>query len=270
MKKLKIIFVLFLLFIGVKSVNALDTSVKVYDYAEVLSEFEEKQLQGLVQEYIEEYDMDMVLVTVKEHTKSSTKVYAEDFYDYNEFGIGDTNDGIIFVIDFSFGYTDIYISTTGEAIRMYDDERINDMLDNIAMSKDFGYYSMFTSFIMDADTYADFGIPDSNVDTVIDKFGNLVYKKRIHWVLITVISLIAPSIVVLVFVLKNKMVRKSINANYYLDNESVVIDQRKDRFINSHTTSVRINNGSLSGGVGGSSVSRGSSGISHGGGGRRL
>jgi len=66
------------------------------------------------------------------------------------------------------------------------------------------------------------------------------------------------------------MVKKSINATYYLDEGSVNINVRKDRYITSHTTSVRINNSSSSGGIGGSSISRGSSGISHGGGGRRL
>ena len=104
---------------------------------------EEEKLKTSVNKYIQEYNMDMVLVTVKYHTKSRTKVYAEDFYDYNGFGIGNTYDGIIFVIDFTFGYTDIYISTTGQAIRMYDDYRINNMLDNIAVKKDSGYYNFF-------------------------------------------------------------------------------------------------------------------------------
>ena len=52
---------------------------------------------------------------------------------------------------------------------------------------------------------------------------------------------------------------------------SVVIDLKDSRFLTTHTSSVRINDSSSSGGrVGGSSVSRGSSGRSHGGGGRRL
>ena len=72
--------------------------------------------------------------------------------------------------------------------------------------------------------------------------------------------------------MKNKMVKKSINATYYLKDGSVVINTRNDRFITTHTSSVRINDSSSSGGgrVGGSSTSRGGSGRSHGGGGRRL
>lgn len=271
MKKIKILFALLFIFIGIKSVSAFDNTLKVYDYAQALTQQEELQLKNKVQEYINTYNMDMVLVTVKHHQKSSTQVYAEDFYDYNDFGIGTTKDGIIFVIDFTFGYTDIYISPNGEAIRMYDDNRINNMLDNITLEKDNGYYSMFESFIDDSVNYAKEGIPSSNSDTQINSNGDLIYKESIPWIAIIIISIIVPTIVVVIFVYKNKMVKTSINASHYLKQGSVVINTRSDRFVTTHTTSVRIEDSSSNGGrVGGSSVSRGSSGRSHGGGGRRL
>lgn len=272
MRKLKYLFIILVLFIGIKGVSAFDNTIKIYDYAQVLSDSEESNLKSSVSNYINRYNMDMVLVTVKHHTKSSTKVYAEDFYDYNNFGIGNTKDGIIFVIDFTFGYTDIYISTTGEAIRMYDDYRINNMLDNIADKKNKGYYYMFNSFITDAYNYASVGIPSSNTNTQINSNGDIVYKQSIPWGIILIISISVPTIVLVIFISKNKMIKKSTNAAYYLKEGSVLISTRNDRFITTHTTSVRINDSSSSSGgrVGGSSVSRGSSGRSHGGGGRRL
>ena len=271
MKKLKIIFVFILIFIGIKNVSAFDNTSKIYDYAQILTSTEEETLKPLVDNYINTYNMDMVLVTVKHHTKSSTKIYAEDFYDYNNFGIGNTKDGIIFVIDFTFGYTDIYISTTGEAIRMYDDYRINKMLDDIAYKKDDGYFEMFKIFINDAANYASLGIPSSNSNTVINDYGDIVYKETMPWGVIIIISLLVPTIVIVILINKNKMVKKSINATYYLQDGSIIINTRNDRFITTNTTSVRINDSSSSSGrVGGSSVSRGSSGRSHGGGGRRL
>ena len=63
------------------------------------------------------------------------------------------------------------------------------------------------------------------------------------------------------------MVKKSSTASIYLLKDSVVINKRSDRFITTHTTSVRINDSSSSGG---SSTHSGSSGVSHGGGGRSL
>lgn len=271
MKKLRIIFVLLIIFIGIKNVSAFDKTLKIYDYAQELTTTEEKQLKSLVDNYINTYNMDMALVTVKYHQKLDTKTYAEDFYDYNDFGVGYTKDGIIFVIDFTFGYTDIYISTTGEAIRMYDDYRINRMLDNIAAKKNDGYFEMFKIFINDATNYASLGIPASNSNTEINEYGDIVYKESIPWIIIIIISLVVPSIIIGILIAKNRMIKKSVNATYYLKDGSVIINTRNDRFITTHTTSVRINDDSSSGGrVGGSSVSRGSSGTSHGGGGRRL
>lgn len=274
MKKFKILFTLLLVFIGIKSVYAFDNTIKVYDYAQVLTSDEEDKLKTKANEYIEKYDMDMVLVTVKRHEKSNTKEYAMDFYDYNGFGVGDTNDGIIFVIDFTFGgleHPDIYIATTGKSILIYDDYRIDTMLDNIAARKNLGYFTMFESFIKDSSTYAKAGIPDSNSRYEIDSNGEYVYKKSIPWVFIIIVSLLVPTITIVVLINKNKMVRKSVNANYYLKDGSLVIKSRNDRFVTTHTTSVRINDDSSSGGhSGGSSISRGSSGVSHGGGGRRL
>lgn len=273
MKKFEFLLILLFAFIGINTVNAFDNTTKVYDYAMVLTTSEKEELKEKVYDYIDEYNMDMVLVTVKYHEKNSTKEYAQDFYDYNGFGLNDTYDGIIFVIDFTFGYTDIYIATTGESIIMYDDYRINNMLDNIALQKNNGYYSMFESFINDASKYANLGIPSSNSNVGIDSNGNPIYKERIPWTTIILVSLLIPTLIILIFVFKNRMVKKSMNAKYYLKEGSVVITSRNDRFITTHTTSVRINDSSSSssgGRVGGSSVSRGSSGRSHGGGGRRL
>ena len=274
MKKFKIIFIFLFIFIGISTVKAFDTTAKVYDYAQVLTTSEEEKLKTSALKYIEDYNMDMVLVTVKHHTKNDTKAYAEDFYDYNGFGIGNTHDGIIFVIDFTFGYTDINMSRTGEAIRMYDDYRINRILDNIADQKNNGYYAMFDSFIKDSKSYASLGIPSSNSNVEINEYGDPVYKEASPLPMIIIISLIVPSIVLGILIYKNRMIKKNTNATYYLKKDSVVIDIKDSRFLTTHTSSVRINDTSSSSGgssrVGGSSVSRGSSGRSHGGGGRRL
>ena len=276
MKKKILIIIIFIILFGIhySNVYAFDTSDKVYDYADVISSEDEEKLKSYIDDYIEKYNMDMVLVTVKQHDKSSTKEYAMDFYDYNGFGLNQTNDGIIMVIDFSFGYRDIYISTTGEAIRVYDDYRIDNMLDNIGYITDKEYYYWFESFINDASDYADVGVPESNRNTYIDENGNYVVvksKEKINYLVITIISLIVPSIVVGILISKNRMIRKASNANLYIQSGNTHITTRNDRFLTTHTTSVRITDStSHSSGGGGSSISHGSSGISHGGGGRRF
>lgn len=274
MKKLKYLILTIVLFLTLQNVSALDKQLKVYDYAQVLTTEEEEKLKEKSLEFTEKYNMDIIMVTVKYHEKSTTKAYAEDFYDYNDFGVGNTHDGLVFVIDFNFNdKSDFYISTTGEAIRMYDDYRINSILDSIDdeyYKNSKNYFNMFLAFINASDKYASLGVPSSNSNTKIDSNGDLVYKTGIPWFKITLISLIISSAIVIFFIMKNKMIRKSSDANEYLKKDSVVINNRTDKFITTHTTSVRINDssGSGSGRIGGSSISRGSSGVSHGGGGR--
>lgn len=270
MKKIKILFIFTLIFFGINKVSAFDTTQKVYDYADVLTSNEEQELKELANEYIDKYDMDMVMVTVKYHNKSTTKIYAQDFYDYNGFGIGSTYDGILFVIDFTFGYRDIYMLTTGNSIIMYDDARINNILDSVANVSDSNYYNWFKTFVNKSNYYASLGKPSSNSHVHLDSKGD---PYVIPWGWIIIISLIIPTVVLIIFINKNKMIKKSTNANLYIKDGSVNITTKNDKFITTHTTSYRINTSSSSSGgsrIGGSSISRGSSGRSHGGGGRRL
>ena len=239
---------------------AFNTSLKVYDYAQVLTTEEEQNLKRNIELYIANHNMDMAIVTVKDHEKNSTMAYADDFYDYNGFGIGPNFDGVIFVLDFTFWQNgDIWMSTTGKAIDVYTDYRIDSILDSVVAEKNWGYYEMFNTFIEKSNYYAREGIPvyDSTLET-----------KESAWKGIIIFSLIIPSVVILILVLKNKMVKKSTTASVYLLKDSVVINKRSDRFITTHTTSVRIDDSSSS--SGGSSTHRSSSGRSHGGGGRRL
>lgn len=274
MRRLKILFIFALLFIGIRSFNALDTEQKVHDYAFLLTSEEEEKLNELAHEFVDEYNMDIVMVTIKNRDLSlSTKEYARNFYDYNKFGIGNTRDGLILVIDMS-GDRYFKISTTGEAIRIYDDDRIDSILDDIEdqIDKDYdAYYNFFETFINSSSKYAKMGVPSSNKNLYIDEYGDPHYRKQFPWVGITIFSLIISIIVIVVLYLKNKMVRKATSADVYLIKSTINITNRLDRFLTTHTTSVRINDTSSSSGhVGGSSVSRGSSGISHGGGGRRM
>ena len=259
MRSFKYLVILVLLFIGINNIKAFDTSLKVYDYAQELTESEELNLKESIDKYINEHNMDMAVVIVKHHDKPNTMVYADDFYDYNGFGIGANYDGVIFVIDFTFGYTDIWMSTTGKAISIYTDARIDRILDAVAEQKNNGYYEMLEAFIDKTNYYASQGIPT---------YDEYYSESSINWTFVIIISLVVPSIIILILVLKNKMVKLATNATQYLVDGSVVISKRSDQFITTHTTSYRINTSSSS--SGGSSIHRSSSGRSHGGGGRRL
>ena len=65
MRKLKYLLILFLLFVGINNIKAFDTSLKVYDYAQVLSLEEEENLKKEINLFIANHNMDMALVPVK-------------------------------------------------------------------------------------------------------------------------------------------------------------------------------------------------------------
>ena len=90
-----------------------------------------------------------------------------------------------------------------------DDYRIDFMLDNIEYAHKIGYYNMFESFINDASNFASMGVPSSNQNVIIDENGDPVYIKPTPWIPIIIVSLIVPSIVLLIFINKNKMVKKT-------------------------------------------------------------
>lgn len=272
--KNKLIYLLFTItMFSLFSVNvkAVDISEKIYDYAGILTVEEEKNLKLLIDDYIESYDMDMVIVTSTYYTESTNREYIEDFYDYNGFGLNDTHDGVIFIMDLSQGYKDVNMVTTGEAILVYDDNRIENIYDAVALEKDNGYYEMFEAFISSSASYADAGAAPSNKDYYIDSNGDLMRVKKFPIALALILPTVIATVVVIVICAKNKMIKKASNATEYVDKNSIKFTRREDRFITTHTTRVKIINHDSGSGGSGSSIHVGSSGISHGGGGgRRL
>lgn len=252
-----------------------DSSEKVYDFAELLTEDEEQKLYDMITTYIDTYDMDMAVVTINTNNKSSSMAYADDFYDYNDFGKGSTYDGVLFLIDMD--NRNMWISTTGEAIRMYDDARIDKILDDTyyyISSKD--YYNCARAFVSKASSYAAAGIPSSNRNTHIDANGNYVVEEatvsipvRVFGTLI--FGAICSGIFVAIKCSKHKTIRRATEARQYLVNDSFKLNVNEDNFVNTYTSKVYDPpSSSSSGGGGGSSTHTSSSGSSHGGGGRSF
>ena len=86
-----------------------------------------------------------------------SQVYADDFYDYNSFGLGDDHSGLLFLVDMK--NREIYISTTGKAMDMYNDIRIDKILD--AIYTEFGsdkYFEGITKFMTIIENYDTMGL----------------------------------------------------------------------------------------------------------------
>lgn len=271
-----IVVVAFLTFIvcttdifAVESVS--DTSIKIYDYGNLLTDSEETYLKGLVYDYISKYNYDMVIVTKSNYSASDTAMmnYADDFYDSNKFGIGNNRDGILLFLNVDNLGPVVWISTTGNAILMYDDARISSLKSAMSSVKNNGNSAIVEAFIKKASDYAEAGIPSSNKHAYIDKNGDYRVKKTYPIFRNIIISAVGATIILLIMIFKNKMVKKATVATEYLDKNSINIYNRRDAFINTYTSRTKIETSS-GGSGGGSSTHHSSSGSSHGGGGGRL
>lgn len=242
--KLKVLFILLVLFIGLNYVNAFDKTAKVYDYAQILTEKEEKKLKTNINEYIEKYNMEMVIVTVKHHTQNTPESYAQEFYKHNEFGKGQNLDGIIFVIDFTSDNFKIQVEPFGSATKIYDNNRVKKISQEILSKKEKGYFKMSDLFIKKASEYAKEGITSSNENDNEIIINKSILREPSLWLFISIVSFIVSTIIIIILILKNKMIRKSTNAKYYLIKDSVLINISKDEFETTETTSDRINHSS--------------------------
>lgn len=242
------------------SVNA---NEKIYDFAELLTEEEEKQLYDKVKEFIANTNLDLAIVTINTNVKDSTQEYADDFYDYNDFSI----DGLAFVIDMQNRI--FYISTAGKAMLYYDDYRIEYILSALDQEMyNHEYFNACNTLISQLTEYYNHGFSDNADKYVV--IGTQIYRKT-PYLLLSIIAVVSATIGTLILALRNKKIKLATNSNDYFDNKSFEITKDTKEFISSNTSRVYIPPADSGGGGSSSSgFHSGSSGASHGGGGHRF
>ena len=254
-----------------------DATEKIYDFANILTDEEEQLLKERIDRFIEENNMDMVIVTdsFPYTNDSQNEAYADDFYDYNDFGMTfEYNSGVLLLRNANPSDPYYHMSTTGNAQLYLNDARINNILDNIYYDiKSGNYYEGFTKWINYTDSSIKSGKPSTASNYYLDDNGNMHKLKPKYYPpipLAFILGLAAAGTTVGIMIAKNKMVKKAYKASEYLDNGSVNITKREDTYLRSHTTSYTISSSSGGGhhSGGGHSFHHGSSGFSHGGGGR--
>ena len=101
----------------------------VVDDANLLSSEEEQQLREDLASFKEQYNMDAVIVTSNDLGGKSQMDYADDYFDYNGYGVGEDKSGLLLLIDMDD--RKVWISTSGEAIKYFTDSRIQNIVDDI-------------------------------------------------------------------------------------------------------------------------------------------
>lgn len=240
-----------------------DTSIKVYDYAGLFSDYEEVLLSDKANEILERQNIDIAIVTADDLGGKRSMDYVDDFYDYNNFGYGDREFGLILLINMQD--REIWISTKGEAIDLFNDSNINRIVDRVTEELSDGYYyDAGEVFLTSADKHI------SN-----QRAANLPFKERYSTGQIALVSagiaLAVSSIVVgIMYFMHRLSFSKAPNASVYSDNGGIKLFRKNDQFISTHTTRTAIPKDTGSGGSGGTSTHTSSSGSTHGGGGGKF
>lgn len=68
---------------------------KIIDNAGLLTSNEESNLEYLAQSIVSFYEMDVVILTVDNTNGADVTTYADNYFDYNDYGIGDDNSGVL-------------------------------------------------------------------------------------------------------------------------------------------------------------------------------
>ena len=120
-------------------------TVRLVDYAGLLEDDEAETLEEKLDQISEDYDCDVVIVTEESIDGADPMAYADDFYDYNDYGMGDDNSGILLLLTMS--ERKWKMSTHGDAIRIFTDAGQEYMSDKFVSSlTDGDYYEGFTEF----------------------------------------------------------------------------------------------------------------------------
>ena len=126
----------------------------VEDYADVLTDSEEAELIAKLEALGSEYDIEIGAITVDSYEGKDPQAFADDFYDYNGYGYGSNDDGLIVVFNTgkSDGNRNLAISTHGKGIELLTDleiDRIIEMMINPIKNGDFA--GAFDNFVTECE-----------------------------------------------------------------------------------------------------------------------
>ena len=245
------------------------TTQRVFDYADVLSDKEEKKLAGLIAKREKQTGCDIVLVTLNESLKEYAReieagvpydefvrVFAEQFYEENNFGYNEANGDGVLLIDNWYREDDgkvyTWFCTTGIVQDAYSDADIDHILDRVYQYVEKDPYRAYKTYVNDF-------------------YDDMLGKRIFHADVPRALFLLPGIIATVIFIFMNWQSRsgeKTTTAATYLSNGKAHFQNKQDIFIRKSVVKHHIDTSSGSGGGGGGhSSGGGGGGGSHGGGG---
>lgn len=234
---------------------------RLVDDADLLSDTEEAQLLSLLDEISQRQNCDVAIVTVDSLDGKSATEYADDFYDYNGYGMGDRDDGILLLV--SMEYRDWAISTYGFGITAFTDSGQSYITSQFLPDlSDGNYYNAFEKFASLCDSF----ITQARNGSPYDYGRHPKEPVNPLWIPgALLIGAVVAFIVLLIMKSGHKSVRTQRAAAEYICRDSFHVTESNDIYLYEHTTRAAIPQATHSSSGGGSSTHSSSSGRSHGG-----
>lgn len=225
------------------------------DQAGLLNQDQLEHLESLAWQVTEEYECDVILVTVNSLDGKDVQAYADDYFDYEGYGYGPEDDGVLFLI--AMEEREWAISTHGFGIEAFNQKGMDYLVDQFIDDLSAGHYaSAFETYFKTCDDLLDQA-----------RAGKPYGEAGFAWFLWLLIALAGGALLALIPMkhLKRQIcnVNPQSGAASYVQPGSFCLTQEQDRFLYSNvrrTPRPQQNSGGSQGGT-----HRSSSGRSHGG-----
>jgi len=253
----KFYLITFILFINFPCAYAQE---RIIDNAGLLNPVEKINLTNIIDSISLIYNFDLVIVTEKNIGTKTPMEFADDFFDYNGYGLGTDRDGCLFLQVTE--ERDYWFSTSGRGIKIFNSAVEKKLKSEIVKNLSAGNnYQAYTAFLNNWEYFL-----------TLEAKGiryNFIYQ---HNAVILIIAwLLSFGIACIVVSGWKKSMNTAImqsQAAAYITPGSLTFKVKNDKFLYSTVTQTKIQNDDVS--SGGSRSHTSSSGRSHGGGGGKY
>ena len=215
---------------------------RVFDYADLLSEADEQEMHLWIADMQENWGMDLAYLTTNDTEGKSVQQYGADFYIEHDLGLGENNDGVIFVLD--MGSREGQIITCGKAIDIYTDYYIDQMWDNmVGCLSDGDYYNAFFSLYMYMNELAgDYEKYQKDPDSFLSDYSKAQKTKSLltSAVIAAVFALVIAALAVSSMRKSCKKVKPYTDGRAYLKENGYHLSVNRDSFASTHTALMPI------------------------------
>ena len=204
-----------------------DEKQYMVDHADLLTDYQQQQLQDTLYQLSAQHQMDIVIVTVDSLEGQSATAYADDYFDYNGYGWGDRYSGILLLL--AMEDRDWAISTCGYGMEVFTNAGLEYMADQVIPKLSEGNYAeAFASFASLCDDFlvrASTGDPFDSGTLPKEPFSLLWIPGAL------VIGLVLAAIIVAIMKNQLKSVRFQSAARNYLRPGSLQLTVSTDLYL---------------------------------------